>query len=121
MSLGCEIDGRLKMIDHETKGMNQPIGSLASLAERLQKHFSILVVAKDWLAPVAAIHDMINGSGILHAKLSGHLAILSQHVSRINRNISLCGTDPLLTPFCACVRVGDRLAQGRRAGVDGSA
>src|SRR2546427_4485707 len=40
--------------------MHLPIGLGAGFSERFQKALTVRIVAEDWFAPVAAVHQMIN-------------------------------------------------------------
>jgi hypothetical protein len=60
------------MIRHENVGVNLPAGLGANLDERLDEAQAIRFVQEDWLAPVTAIHDVVDRTGILDSHLSGH-------------------------------------------------
>ena len=62
----------MKMIAHETPGMELPAGLVAGFAKGGEEGAPILIVAKDRFAPVAAIHDVVDGSGKLYAQRSWH-------------------------------------------------
>jgi len=55
----------MKMVAHETPGMNFPISLQAGFSCGLEEEFASLIVAEHGLAPVATIHDMVNGAWIL--------------------------------------------------------
>lgn len=50
----------MKMIAHETPGMDLPAGFLARLAERVEEATTVSVVAEDRLAMVAAAHEVVD-------------------------------------------------------------
>jgi hypothetical protein len=62
----------MKMIVHETPSMELPAGFLAGFAEGGEEGAAVLIVTKDGLAPVAAIDEVVDGSGKLNAQGSGH-------------------------------------------------
>ena len=51
---------QVKVVGHQTKRMNLPIGFATAFGQRFQKPFPVGIILEDWLAPVAAIHYMIN-------------------------------------------------------------
>jgi len=54
------------------------------------------VVAQDGFAAVAAIHDVIDGIGVLDAQLASHDGTLPGRSGRVNsKNMRMCGTDPV--------------------------
>ncbi|MCX6863052.1 MAG: hypothetical protein NT050_09150 [Verrucomicrobia bacterium] len=55
----------MKMIRHEDIGVNLPARLGASLAQRLNESLAIRIVHENPLAPVTAIHDVINRASIL--------------------------------------------------------
>ena len=55
----------MKMIRHEDIGVNLPARLSASLAQRLNEALAIRIVHENPLAPVTAIHDVINRASIL--------------------------------------------------------
>ncbi len=62
----------MKMIQHETIGVNLPAGLGANFAQRGKEPFSVGVVVENRLAVVATIHHMINRTGIFQPQLPGH-------------------------------------------------
>ena len=57
--LGDEV----KMIAHETPGMKLPAGLGAGFAQGGEEGAAVRIIAKNRLAPVAAIHEVVDGSG----------------------------------------------------------
>ena len=55
----------MEMIRHEDIGVNLPARLGASLAQRVDEALAIRVIHDDQLAPVTAIHDVINRASIL--------------------------------------------------------
>jgi len=47
--------------------MNLPARPVTNLAQRFQKPLPILVILENVLAPIPAIHHLINRSGIFHS------------------------------------------------------
>ena len=66
------FDDQMKMIAHQAIGMHLPAGLRAGLAEYLEETVSVGVVAKDWLSPVASVHEMIKGAFVFDSDLAGH-------------------------------------------------
>jgi len=62
----------MKMIRHEDIGVNLPTRLGASLAQRLNEALAIRITHEDQLAPVTAIHDVINRASVLDSQLAGH-------------------------------------------------
>jgi hypothetical protein len=58
------FEHEMKMIGHETIGVDLPAGFLAGLAEGKEKALTVEVVLENGFTAVAAIHHMIDGSGI---------------------------------------------------------
>jgi hypothetical protein len=50
----------------------EPAGLGACLAQCLNKGLAIRVIQEDQLAPVAAIQDVVDRTGILDSQLAGH-------------------------------------------------
>jgi hypothetical protein len=53
-------------------GMHAPAGSRADLAEGIQETISIMVVAKNFLAPIPSIQEVIERAGKLDSRFPGH-------------------------------------------------
>jgi hypothetical protein len=60
----------MKMIRHEDIGVNLPARLGANLAQRLDEALAIRIIHEDQLAPVTAIHDVINPAIILDSRLA---------------------------------------------------
>jgi hypothetical protein len=54
----------MKVIGHQAIGVHLPLRLAAGLAQRGKKLLVILIVCKDCLAVVTAIHDMVNRIGL---------------------------------------------------------
>jgi hypothetical protein len=54
--------------------MNLPVSLLARLGQGRQKQTPVLIIHKDGLAGVTAIHDVIKRSRIFNSKLASHPA-----------------------------------------------
>jgi hypothetical protein len=71
-----------------------PSGFGASLAESFDEGVSIAVILENGFAPVAPVHDMVNGARILETQLSGHETSRAESVAGVNT--TKLGTDPFL-------------------------
>jgi hypothetical protein len=74
--LRCFND-EMEMIAHEAIGMHLPSGLAAGLIECCQEAFPVRKIAKDIIAMVTAAQDMIDGTRIFDAQLSGHARTMS--------------------------------------------
>src|SRR5208337_906095 len=66
---------QMKMVAHQTPGMHLPAGLAASLARRLREPSPVRLIPHDVLAPVPAVHHMINRAGIFQPELARHTSI----------------------------------------------
>lgn len=66
------LDDQMKMIGHQTIRMDLPAGLVTGFGEALKEAQSILVVVEDGFAAVAAVHEVVQRSGVLQSQLSGH-------------------------------------------------
>jgi hypothetical protein len=57
----------MKMIPHQTPRLHLPARLDANLPERFQKPLPIRVILENLLAPIPAIHHVINRAGIFHS------------------------------------------------------
>jgi hypothetical protein len=55
----------MKMIRHEDIGVNLPARLSANLAKCLNEALAIRIIHEDPVAPVTAIHDVINRASLL--------------------------------------------------------
>ena len=69
--------------------LHLPTGLAARLSQSLKKALAVAVILKEGFASIPAIHHMINRSGILDSKFSGHSRKLSPPT-----NMSIPLTDP---------------------------
>jgi hypothetical protein len=60
----------MKMVRHQTIGMNLKAGLLTGFAQCFQEKFAILVLPKNCFVPVDPIHHLINRSQKLNADFS---------------------------------------------------
>jgi hypothetical protein len=58
------FDHEMKMIAHETPGMNAPAGPGGSFGEGFEEANVVVVIAEDGLTAVATIHDEVDRAGI---------------------------------------------------------
>jgi len=70
------LQDQVKMIAHQTVGVNLPPRLAARLPQRRQKPPPVSRIPKDALPLVPAIHHMINRARIFHPQRSGHGSIL---------------------------------------------
>src|ERR1043166_259999 len=70
------LDDEMKMIAHQTVGMNLPASPRASVAEYFQKALSVHIVAKHCFPPVASIQEMIESAFVFDSDLAGHAVTL---------------------------------------------
>ena len=97
------LDNQVKMILHEDVGMNLPTCLATSLGQRGDEALAIRVVVEDRLAPVAAIHDVVNRPRILDSQFAGHDRRVARTTARVNTKLTISRTDPftftLYDPF----------------------
>ena len=55
-----------------TAGMHLPVSFLTRLAQALDKQLPVFDRAENGLPMVTPVHDVVNGTGILHTELSSH-------------------------------------------------
>ena len=60
------LDDEMEMIFHQAPGVNLPAGFAAGFGEGGQKTVAIQVVVENGFAPIPAIHDVVDGAGILN-------------------------------------------------------
>ena len=117
------LDHEMKMIRHEDIGMNLPARLGACLSQGLEEPLPIPVILEDRLAPVPAIHDVLDGARILDSQLAGlDGRLLRASTSRPRIRIgellpatssSPTGTNRLPTSEQQCGRIVDWLLQWR--------
>jgi hypothetical protein len=71
------FDDEMKMISHQAPRMNLPVGFGAGFGEGGQKTLSVRSVMENGFAPVSAIHDVVNGPGILNPQFAAHAVRLA--------------------------------------------
>ena len=91
----------MKGIIQQAIGLHLPTGLAARLSQSLKKALAIAVIRKEGFASIPAIHHMINRSGILDSKLSGHSRKLSPPT-----NMSIPLTDPEAIRIWRAIVVG---------------
>ena len=77
------FDHQMKMISHQTSGVDVPVGFCAGLAQRLEEPLPIQIVLENGFASIAAIHDVVDGAGILDAQLATHAPALPQAATSV--------------------------------------
>jgi hypothetical protein len=63
---------QMKVIAHQTIGVNLPLSLGTSLAQGLNEPKPILLIGKDGFLMVPSIHDVVDGSRILHSNFACH-------------------------------------------------
>ena len=71
------FDDPMKIISHQAPSVNRPVGFGAGFGEGRQKAPPIQVVVVNRLAPVPAIHDMVNRPGLWQSEFARHAPSLS--------------------------------------------
>jgi hypothetical protein len=66
------------VIRHQDKRVYSPTGALTGLAQRGQEALSVIVIPKNRFLPIAAIHQMIDGTCKFHASFPRHGCTLSR-------------------------------------------
>jgi hypothetical protein len=66
------LEDQMKVVAHETPGVNLPVGFFTRLAQRFQQELAVDVVHKDSLTAVSAIHHVVHRAGILNSELTSH-------------------------------------------------
>ena len=68
---------QMKVIRHEAIRVDLPAGLGADLRQGFHKAPPVRVVVEDRFPPVALIHDVVNGPGILNCQLARHTSMAS--------------------------------------------
>ena len=66
------FDDQMKVIGHQTIGVDLPIGFGTSLAEGVEEEEAIGVVAEDGFPSVTAVHDVVDRPFIFQAEFARH-------------------------------------------------
>lgn len=66
------FDDEMEMISEKAPSVDLPVRLGAGIAQRRNKSFAIFVVEENLPLPVAAAHDMIQGTGELNAQFASH-------------------------------------------------
>src|SRR5438874_820848 len=77
------LNHQMKMISHQTPGVDLPVRFGASLGQRLEEPLTVQIVVENGFAPIAAIHDVVDGAGILDAQLATHAPSLLQAATSV--------------------------------------
>jgi len=72
------LDDQMKVVSHQTIGMNLETGLRTRLAQGLEEIVAIPFIQEDRLALGSPAYDVINRSGIFNAHLARHECILPQ-------------------------------------------
>jgi hypothetical protein len=101
------------VVTHQTIRMHLPARLRASFAAYLQKGSPIDVVAKDCLAPVASIQEVIKSAFVLDPDLAGHdltftkIAVAAS-TTRAIRSAKFRASKVRTDPFCDPSAIGPR-------------
>ena len=79
----------MKIIPHQTEGMDLPIRLDASFVQGFKETLPVGVIAEDGFAPIPAIQDVTNRPFVFNAQRSWHGVITQNHQS-----VSMVRTDP---------------------------
>jgi hypothetical protein len=74
----------MKMIRPEDIGVNLPTRLGANLAQRLDDPLTIRSTHEDQLAPITAIHDVINRPSLLDSQLASDAGRVALAASQVN-------------------------------------
>jgi len=83
------LDDQMKIIPHQTEGMDLPIRLDASFVQGFKETLPVGVIAEDGFAPIPAIQDVTNRPFVFNAQRSWHGVITQNHQS-----VSMVRTDP---------------------------
>src|SRR5688572_12853474 len=72
------FDDEMKVVRHQTIGMQLEASFLTSLGQRFQKILAIDIGRENVVPPITTAHDVINRSRLFHAYFSWHRAILPE-------------------------------------------
>ena len=64
------FDEQMKMIRHQTPGMDLPPSFLAGFSQRAQKAATVLVIFEDRFTAISTVHHMINRARVFYTQLS---------------------------------------------------
>jgi hypothetical protein len=90
------------VVGHQAVAVNLPPGLLAPLGQSRKEPLPIIIIAKDPLLVVAAVHHVVNRPGVLDAQLASHRPwpeISPSHPPCQPENITLSLTDTFSTTF----------------------
>ena len=68
----------MKVVIHEHIGVQEDLIVLYGNLQAVQEDLAVLLISKDGFSLIPTAGDMIEGSGILNAKGSGHAPFLAQ-------------------------------------------
>src|SRR6185295_3170362 len=84
----------MKVIGHQTIGVDLPIGLGTRLAKGIEEEEAIGVVAEDGFPAVAAVHEVVDSPFIFQAEFAGHELNLQSAIKYVNTK-----NRPLSDPF----------------------
>ena len=70
--VGLRVSTTRKVIGHQTVGVNLPAGFAARCAQSPEEAFTVVVIGKNPLASIPAIHDVVNSARILNSQFARH-------------------------------------------------
>ena len=68
------LDHQVKAVGHQAVAVNLPPRLVAPLSQGGQEHLAVIIVAKEPLLMVPAVHHVVNRPGVLDAQLASHKA-----------------------------------------------
>src|SRR6185295_17381564 len=74
----------MKVIGHQTIGVDLPIGLGTGLAKGIEEEEAIGIVAKDGFPAVAAVHEVVNRPFIFQAEFARHELNLQSAIKYVN-------------------------------------
>jgi hypothetical protein len=74
----------MKMTAHQTVSVHLPASLLAYRFKCFQEPFPVQIVAKDFLAPITSVHQVINGSFVLDMQLPRHASVRAKSGNCVN-------------------------------------
>ena len=90
---------QVEVIAHQAPRMDLPVHFLARVAQGFQEQLPVAVVQENGLPPIAAVHDVVNRTRILHSELPGHSAgqlarSLNLRQAPAQELVKISGSDP---------------------------
>jgi H2-forming N5,N10-methylenetetrahydromethanopterin dehydrogenase-like enzyme len=74
----------MEMVPHKDVAVQSNIVNIYGSGEKIEKGKAIDIIDKDILAPVATMHHMVEGAGILYAERSSHELLVNKSINFVN-------------------------------------